>query len=120
MHNMRNKYLIHVGYCKVINVVENKKSRKRGLGVEGAGQFRLFIWVLSRACMCMCTAVRGGGRGAIKGEIILEQEHSTAAQFGLWHPFTTRKSGQIRSPLSSSNTSERHILSLAPCCFYSL
>lgn len=81
MHNMRNKYLIHVGYCKAINVVENKKSRKRGLGVEGAGQFRLFIWVLSRACMCMCTAVRGGGEVLLKGR--LYSSRSTAQRLSL-------------------------------------
>lgn len=38
-----------------------------------------FNKVLRKVYVCMCTAVRGGGRGANKEEVIGKQEHSKSA-----------------------------------------
>lgn len=77
-NNTHNKYLVYIVYCKVTKSMENRQNR----GLSRAGQFVAFNRVLRRVHMCLCTAVRGGGRGANKEEVIDKQEHSKGVWLG--------------------------------------
>lgn len=60
MSNARDKYIICMMYCKVINTMESRKNKGRRTGSGGGRRFVVFSRVLRRVCACVCRAVWGG------------------------------------------------------------